>query len=115
MDYPKDERPWGSWQTIEVGKNYQVKRILVKAHHRLSYQKHLHRAEHWVIVNGSGKVTIDGKKHLLKAGEHIYIPKEALHRIKNVGEDELTFVEVQIGSILSEDDIIRVEDDYGRE
>ena len=111
---PSDERPWGKWETIEIEKGYQVKRITVKAHHRLSYQKHRHRSEHWVIVKGKGKVTLNGEDHELERGQYIFIPTHAPHRIENIGEDDLIFIEVQIGDILSEDDIVRLEDDYGR-
>lgn len=115
---PKDEGigrpPWGRWLVLQDEDDFKVKRIEVLPGHRLSYQKHLKREEHWQIVRGEGKVTIDGRDCYLKAGECIRIPKEASHRIENIGDKELIFIEVQRGGYFGEDDIIRIEDDYGR-
>ncbi|HOV89657.1 MAG TPA: phosphomannose isomerase type II C-terminal cupin domain [Syntrophorhabdaceae bacterium] len=114
----KDEKmgtpPWGKWLVLQDEDDFKVKRIEVLPGHRLSYQRHSKREEHWQIVRGKGKVTIDGKDYYLDAGECISIPKEALHRIENIGEKELVFIEVQRGEYFGEDDIVRIEDDYGR-
>ncbi|MEK6558675.1 MAG: phosphomannose isomerase type II C-terminal cupin domain [Planctomycetota bacterium] len=106
--------PWGRWEVLLEEPTYKVKRVIVLAGKRLSYQKHLNRDEHWSIVEGTALVTIDGKEILLKPGESINIPREVLHRIANQGQSSLVFVEIQRGSYLGEDDIIRLEDDYGR-
>jgi mannose-6-phosphate isomerase len=109
-----DERPWGNFTVLDEGLGYKVKRIVVLPGKRLSYQKHAQRAEHWFIVNGQAKVTLDGRDVLLNAGEHIDIPIGAAHRIENPGADPLLFIEVQRGAYLGEDDITRLQDDYGR-
>ncbi len=106
--------PWGDWRVLEEGDGFKVKRIDVLPGKRLSYQKHFKRYEHWVVVTGKAKVTLEGKEHILETGEVIDIPREALHRIENIGKDLLSFIEISMGSYLGEDDIIRVEDDYGR-
>ncbi len=106
--------PWGDWRVLEEGDGFKVKRIDVLPGKRLSYQKHFKRCEHWVVVTGKAKVTLEGKEHILETGEVIDIPREALHRIENIGKDLLSFIEISMGSYLGEDDIIRVEDDYGR-
>lgn len=114
----KDEKigmpPWGRWFVLQDEDDFKVKRIEVLPGHRLSYQKHFKREEHWQIVRGEAKITIDGKDYFLKAGECIRIPKEAFHRIQNTGQKELIFIEVQRGEYFGEDDIVRIEDDYGR-
>ena len=106
--------PWGEWSVLDEGKNYKVKRIEVLPQNRLSYQKHYKREEHWVVVKGEGNIILDGKEIILKEGECIDIPKMAKHRIGNMGSELLMFIEVQRGEYLGEDDIIRLEDDYGR-
>jgi len=106
--------PWGKWLVLLDERDFKVKRIEVLPGHRLSYQKHFKREEHWQIVRGTGMVTIDGKDYVLKPGDCINIPRESFHRIKNIGETELVFIEVQRGEYFGEDDIIRIEDDYGR-
>lgn len=110
----KGSPPWGSWTVLQDENDFKVKRIEVKPGHRLSYQRHLRREEHWQIVRGRGKVTIDGTDYLLDTGDCIRIPRGALHRIQNTDSIELVFIEVQRGDYFGEDDIIRVEDDYGR-
>lgn len=110
-----DHRPWGSYEVLGEHKNtFKVKRIEVKSGHKLSYQLHKHRDEHWVIVAGKARVTLDGSLRELKAGDHIYIKAGEAHRIENTGDDLMEFVEVQLGSYLGEDDIVRLSDDYGR-
>jgi len=107
-------RPWGSYDAVDSGPNYQVKRISVKPGARLSLQKQQYRAEHWVVVEGQAKVHVDGVDHLLKANDSIYIPVGAVHCLANETDEALHLVEVQSGSYLGEDDIERLEDLYGR-
>lgn len=107
-------RPWGSYQGLDAGERYQVKRIIVKAGGRLSLQKHHHRSEHWVVVRGTALVTLNGAEKIVHENESIYIPIGAEHRLENPGKISLELIEVQTGSYLGEDDIIRIEDDYRR-
>jgi len=107
-------RPWGSYDSVDSGPNYQVKRISVNPGARLSLQRHQFRAEHWVVVQGHAKVHVDGQDHLLNANDSIYIPKGAVHCLANETHEALHLVEVQSGSYLGEDDIERLEDVYGR-
>ena len=109
-----DERPWGSYTVLEDAPDHKVKRIEVLPGKRLSYQKHERRAEHWFVVHGSALVTLDGTEVPVSAGSAIDIPLGAAHRIANVGEGPLMFIEVQHGTYFGEDDIIRLEDDFGR-
>ena len=109
-----DRRPWGTYTVLEEAPNFKVKRIEVLPGKRLSYQKHSQRAEHWFVVEGTAKITLDGKHITVIAGEAIDIPIGAAHRVENPGDDDLIFIEVQRGSYLGEDDIVRLEDDYGR-
>ncbi|MFH2204473.1 MAG: phosphomannose isomerase type II C-terminal cupin domain [Elusimicrobiota bacterium] len=111
----RDERPWGSWEILLEEPTYKVKRIIVKPAARLSYQRHSKRQEHWAVVQGKAVATLDGKDIPLAAGEHIDIPQGAAHRIANPGAQQMVFIEVQLGSYFGEDDIERLEDDYGRE
>ena len=107
-------RPWGAYQSIDSGERHQVKRITVKAGGRLSLQKHHHRSEHWIVVRGTAKVTVDDVVKTVHENESIYIPIGAVHRLENPGKIVLELIEVQTGSYLGEDDIIRIEDDYRR-
>jgi mannose-1-phosphate guanylyltransferase/mannose-1-phosphate guanylyltransferase/mannose-6-phosphate isomerase len=107
-------RPWGAYQSIDSGERHQVKRITVKAGGRLSLQKHHHRSEHWIVVRGTAKVTVDDVIKTVHENESIYIPIGAVHRLENPGKISLELIEVQTGSYLGEDDIIRIEDDYRR-
>lgn len=109
-----DRRPWGTYTVLEEAPNFKVKRIEVLPGKRLSYQKHSQRAEHWFVVEGTAKVTLDGKDITIGAGQAIDIPIGAAHRVENPGDDDLIFIEVQRGTYLGEDDIVRLEDDYGR-
>ncbi|MBO0797587.1 MAG: phosphomannose isomerase type II C-terminal cupin domain [Blastocatellia bacterium] len=109
-----DERPWGSFTVLDEGPGYKVKRIEVLPGKRLSYQKHAQRAEHWMVVQGLARVTLDGKEILLKTGEVADIPVGAAHRIENPGDVKMIFIEIQRGSYLGEDDIVRLQDDFGR-
>ncbi len=107
-------RPWGYYQSIDNGDRYQVKRIVVKPGERLSLQKHFHRAEHWVVVKGTAEVDRDGERHLVHENESIYLPIGCIHRLGNPGKIDLELIEVQTGSYLGEDDIVRIEDVYNR-
>jgi mannose-1-phosphate guanylyltransferase/mannose-6-phosphate isomerase len=107
-------RPWGTWEVIDCGNNFCVKRIKVDANGILSLQLHHHRAEHWVIVEGTAAITLGENKIEKNAGESVYIPVETKHRIENTTSLPLEFIEVQIGENLDEDDIVRFEDKYGR-
>jgi mannose-6-phosphate isomerase len=111
----RDERPWGSYTVLEDAAGYKVKRLEVRAGRRLSYQRHERRAEHWFVVAGAGVVTIDGTDHPVSKGVAIDIPLGAAHRIANTGTELLVFIEVQHGSYFGEDDIVRLEDDFGRD
>lgn len=108
-------RPWGSYQRSDWGKRFQVKRIIVKPGGQLSLQRHFHRAEHWVVVCGTARVTVDDKQFLLHENQSTFIPLGGMHRLENPGKIPLQLVEVQFGSYLGEDDIVRLEDIYGRE
>ncbi len=108
-------RPWGCYQGIDIADRYQVKRISVKPGASLSLQMHHHRAEHWIVVNGTAKVTCDDKTFLLSENESTYIPVGTKHRLENPGQIPLDIIEVQSGSYLGEDDIVRFEDIYGRD
>ena len=109
-----DRRPWGTYTVLEEDRGFKVKRIEVLPGKRLSYQKHSQRAEHWFVVEGTAKVTLDDKEILVRAGEAIDIPIGTAHRVENPAEENLVFIEVQRGSYLGEDDIVRLQDDYGR-
>ena len=108
------ERPWGRYEVIQEGATYKVKSIHVSPGKRLSYQRHQKRSEHWYVTDGSGEVTLEGKVQQVSRGSIIEVPRGALHRISNTGSSELIFIEVQTGSYFGEDDIERVEDDFGR-
>jgi mannose-1-phosphate guanylyltransferase/mannose-6-phosphate isomerase len=107
-------RPWGSYDSIDMGDRFQVKRIVVKPGAALSLQKHHHRAEHWVIVSGTAEVTRNEEVFLLAENESTFLPLGAVHRLRNPGKTPLELIEVQSGSYLGEDDIVRLEDVYGR-
>ena len=109
-----DQRPWGTYTVLEEDQGFKVKRIEVLPGKRLSYQKHSQRAEHWFVVAGTAKVTLDDKEIMVRAGEAIDIPVGAAHRVENPDEENLVFIEVQRGSYLGEDDIVRLQDDFGR-
>ena len=113
-DHLKVHRPWGSYQSVDNGERHQVKRITVKPGGRLSLQKHHHRSEHWIVVRGAAKVTVNELVKVVHENESIYIPIGATHRLENPGKIPLELIEVQTGSYLGEDDIIRIEDDYRR-
>lgn len=113
MMIDSDNRPWGRWEEYLNEPGYRVKRIIVNPGKRLSLQKHALRAEHWVVVQGGGKVTLDESTKPIAVGDVIFIKKGQVHRVENDREDFLVFIETQFG-ICVEDDIVRLEDDFGR-
>jgi len=108
-------RPWGSYDSVDTGERFQVKRLVVNPGAILSLQMHHHRAEHWIVVSGTAQITCDEKVFLLSENQSTYIPVGAKHRIQNPGRVPLHIIEVQSGSYLGEDDIVRFEDNYGRQ
>ena len=114
MSADESVRPWGRYEVLQESDHHKVKCIYVSPGCRLSYQRHQKRAEHWYITQGSGQVTIDGKISAVSPGSVIDIAINQLHRIANTGDIELIFIEVQTGTYFGEDDIERIEDDFGR-
>ncbi|UWR62821.1 mannose-1-phosphate guanylyltransferase/mannose-6-phosphate isomerase [Phaeobacter inhibens] len=112
--FPKDHRPWGWFESLVVGERFQVKRIHVHPGAALSLQSHHHRSEHWIVVEGTAKVTVDDSVQLVSENQSVYIPLGAVHRMENPGKVPMVLIEVQTGSYLGEDDIIRYEDIYAR-
>ena len=112
--HAKEQRPWGSFQVLHEGPTFKVKEIIVTPGGRLSLQSHKHRAEHWVVVAGTAKVTVDDQILLLEPNQSVHIPLGARHRMENPGAVPMHLIEVQCGDYLGEDDIIRYEDVYGR-
>jgi mannose-1-phosphate guanylyltransferase / mannose-6-phosphate isomerase len=110
----KGYRPWGWYEGVDRGATFQVKRLMVKPGAKLSLQLHQHRAEHWVVVQGQAKVIIGEQERMLLPNEGVYIPAKTKHRLENCGTEDLFLVEVQCGTYLGEDDIVRFEDSYGR-
>ena len=108
------ERPWGHYLVLEDSPTHKVKTILVKPGKRLSYQTHEQRSEYWVIVSGTGTVTLDGQEAMCLAGDAFVIEQGTAHRIANTGTEDLVFIETQLGLYFGEDDIVRLEDDFGR-
>jgi mannose-1-phosphate guanylyltransferase/mannose-6-phosphate isomerase len=111
---PRDYRPWGWYESIALGPRFQVKRIVVNPGAALSLRPHNHRSEHWVVVEGTAKVTVDHDVKTVTENQSIYIPLGAVHRMENPGKLPLTLIEVQTGSYFGEDDIIRYDDVYAR-
>jgi len=107
-------RPWGSYDGIDSGERFQVKRIVVKPGAALSLQMHHHRAEHWIVVKGTARITCEDKVFMLSENQSTYIPLGSKHRLENPGKVPVELIEVQSGSYLGEDDIVRFEDVYGR-
>ena len=114
MSGEHDQRPWGSYTVLDESAIHKVKRIDVQPGRRLSYQRHTRRAEHWFVLVGVAEVTLDGVVQTLGPGEAIDIPQGAAHRVANTGTEALMFIEVQHGDYFGEDDIERLEDDFGR-
>jgi mannose-1-phosphate guanylyltransferase / mannose-6-phosphate isomerase len=114
-EHRKVGRPWGFYDSLERGERFQVKRIVVKPGGRLSLQMHHHRAEHWIVVRGTARVTRGEESFLLSENQSTYIPLGVTHRLENPGKTPLEMIEVQSGSYLGEDDIVRFDDQYGRD
>lgn len=114
--YQKVEAPWGTWQVLDDSDDFKVKKIIMQPGQRLSYQMHYKREENWFIVQGQARVTLNDEEHILNTGEFIHIPFEAKHRMANNSDKEkLIFIEIQRGTYFGEDDIVRFQDDYGRQ
>ena len=113
-EFPKDHRPWGWFESLVLGERFQVKRIHVNPGAALSLQSHHHRAEHWIVVQGTAKVTVESEVRLVTENQSVYIPLGAVHRMENPGKVPMVLIEVQTGTYLGEDDIVRYEDGYGR-
>ncbi|WP_322865071.1 mannose-1-phosphate guanylyltransferase/mannose-6-phosphate isomerase [Aquicoccus sp. G2-2] len=113
--HPRDHRPWGWFESLVIGDRFQVKRIVVHPGAALSLQSHVHRAEHWIVVQGTAKVTVDEAEHLVSENQSVYVPLGAKHRLENPGKMPMVLIEVQTGSYLGEDDITRYEDVYARQ
>ena len=113
--FPRDHRPWGWFETLALADRFQVKRIVVKPGAALSLQSHVHRSEHWIVVSGTARVTVDETVTLVTENQSIYVPLGAVHRMENPGKVPMVLIEVQTGSYLGEDDIIRYEDIYARD
>ncbi len=109
-----DERPWGHWTILDEGPSWKVKRIVVKPHVRLSYQTHEHRAEHWVVAAGRATCVIDGETVVADYGQSLDVEVGVPHRIGNADDTDLVIIEIMRGDYLGEDDIVRLEDDFGR-
>jgi len=114
MSMESEDRPWGSWHVLDEGDAYKVKRIHVNPGQRLSYQTHEHRSEHWVVIAGTATCVVDGTTVVAESGQSVDIAVGAAHRTINAHEDALVIIEVQRGPYTGEDDIRRLEDDYGR-
>ena len=110
----QDERPWGRYVVLDEGDGFKVKRIEVHPGRRLSYQRHARRSEHWMVVAGSGCVTLDGSDRALAVGDTVDVPIGVAHRMANPGDAPLVFIEIQRGDFLGESDIVRLADDFGR-
>ncbi|MFT5616192.1 MAG: mannose-1-phosphate guanylyltransferase/mannose-6-phosphate isomerase [Granulosicoccus sp.] len=114
QSFARDHRPWGHFETLALSERFQVKRIVVKPGAALSLQSHVHRSEHWIVVSGTAKITVDDEVRLLSENQSVYIPLGAVHRMENPGKVAMVLIEVQTGAYLGEDDIIRYEDIYAR-
>ena len=113
-NHRKVHRPWGSYETVDQGDMFQVKRLVVNPRSSLSLQKHTRRAEHWIVVSGIASVTIGDKKFNLSQNQSTFVPQGSMHRLENEKDDLLEIIEVQTGDYLGEDDIVRFQDKYGR-
>ena len=114
MAQTSDTRPWGSWRVLDEGEGFKIKRIEVNPHSRLSYQTHQHRAELWIVVSGIATYVVEGETIVARPGEMVSIEVGDAHRIGNDHDEPLVIIEIQRGSYTGEDDIVRLEDDYGR-
>ena len=114
MSIYTENRPWGSFTVLDEGEGFKVKRISVNPGHKLSLQYHHHRSEHWTVVQGEASVTVGEDIKKVKVNESVYIPLKEKHALSNEGEELMQLIEVQVGDYLGEDDIVRLEDRYGR-
>jgi mannose-1-phosphate guanylyltransferase/mannose-6-phosphate isomerase len=114
VEHLRNHRPWGWYQTMDLGERFRVKRIVVKPGAKLSLQKHHHRSEHWVVVRGTAEITLGKDRRVLHENESVYIPIGEVHRLANPGRIPVEIIEVQTGTYLEEDDIERIEDEFGR-
>lgn len=114
VQHPTVERPWGRYTVMDAGPGYQVKQIVVDPGKRLSLQWHQHRAEHWVVVQGTARITIGQETRLVKANESVFVPLKTPHRLENPGTEPVRIIEIQTGSYLGEDDVVRLADDFWR-
>ena len=114
MSIYSENRPWGSFTVLDEGEGFKVKRISVNPGHKLSLQYHHHRSEHWTVVQGEASVTVGEDIKKVKVNESVYIPLKEKHALANEGEELMQLIEVQVGDYLGEDDIVRLEDRYGR-
>jgi mannose-6-phosphate isomerase len=112
--HEESHRPWGHYEILSEADGFKAKTITVLPGKRLSYQRHAHRAEHWFVVSGRGTVVLDGVDKAVVAGDSLDVPVGTPHRMCNTGDVDLVFVEVQTGTYFGEDDIVRLEDDFGR-
>lgn len=112
--FPKDHRPWGWFESLVIGERFQVKRIFVYPGASLSLQSHVHRSEHWVVVKGTARVTVEDEVKLLTENQSVYVPLGAVHRMENPGKMPMVLIEVQTGAYVGEDDIRRYDDRYAR-
>lgn len=112
---PENIRPWGHYDQLAIGPRFQVKSIVVNPGSKLSLQSHVHRSEHWIVVEGSAIVTKGSQSNLLSENDSIYIPVGEIHRLENPGKVQMRLIEVQTGTYFGEDDIVRYDDDYGRD
>lgn len=113
-EHRSSRRPWGEFRVLERGDGFQVKRLTIDPGHTLSLQRHSQRDEHWIVAKGTGMVELDGTRREIGCNDHVHVPREAAHRVSNLGEEPLVLIEVQVGTYLGEDDIERLEDRYGR-
>jgi mannose-1-phosphate guanylyltransferase/mannose-6-phosphate isomerase len=114
VEHRRIYRPWGYYQDVDIAPRYRVKRIVVKPGSKLSLQKHFHRSEHWVVVKGTAEITLGNDVRSVHENESVYIPIDSVHRLANPGKIPLELIEVQVGSYLGDDDIVRLDDIYGR-
>lgn len=110
----REERPWGQWEVIAVGGDYVIKHLLVRPGCRSSLQRHAGRSEHWIILEGELDATVEGQTRTLRAADHVFISMGSIHRMHNAKSSPVIFIEIQTGHHLDEDDIERLEDDFGR-
>ena len=114
-EHTEVHRPWGTYLLLEKGENYWIKRIIIKPKAKISFQRHMHRSEHWIVVKGMARVVTEKNEYFLRPGESTFVPSGIKHRVENPGKIPLEMIEVAIGDYLSENDIERFDDEYGRD